>query len=271
MKGMTHLLADRIAFLVVLAVVLVGVLLVSLSPAFRVGGVDVSGTRVLDPQRLVAESGLETGRTFLRGVGGSLSALVGLRYGAAEERLLAANPYLRSVEVRFRYPGRVSIAAVERVAVAYLAVHDAVVVIDADHVAVLVLQGAPPDGIPLVEGIGITRYLLGGSIEVDRPAALDDALLLLSAVLEADTDTRGDLKLLSVVKSVHPAADGLVYLTVRLPTTGGDLLVREDDPRFAAEDMTLLRYAVLQGKFDDVGSGILDLSGDQSRFVPDGK
>jgi len=271
MKRVPSILADRVAFLVVLAVVLVGALLVTLSPAFRVGAVDVTGTRVLDPQRLVVDSGIVTGRSFLQGVGGDLSALVGLRYGAAEKRLLAANPYLRSIEVRFRYPGRVSIVAVERVEVAYLAAHDATVVIDADHVAIQVLQGTPPTGIPLVEGIGISRYVLGGTVEVDRPAALDDALLLLSAVLEADADTRGDLELLSVVTSVRPAADGLIYLTVRLPATGEDLLVREDDPRNAAEDMTMLRYAVLQGKFDDVGSGILDLSGDQNRFVPDGK
>ncbi len=271
MKRMPGILADRVALLVVLVVVLAGALLVALSPAFRVGSVDVSGTRKLDSQALVAESGIVAGRSFLKGIGGDLSALIGLRYGGAEQHLLEANPYLRSVQVRYRYPGRVSIEAVERVEVAYLAAHDAVVVIDADRVAVQVLQGDPPAGIPLVEGIGITRYLLGGSVEVDRPAALDDALLLLSAVLEADADTRGDLKLLSVVTSVRPAADGLIYLTVRLPATGRDLLVREDDPRNATTDMTMLRYAILQGKFDDVGSGILDLSGDQNRFVPDGK
>jgi hypothetical protein len=264
-------LADRVAFLVVVGLLLVAVLLVSVSPSFRVGAIDASGTRRIDPQSLIADSGLVTGQSFLKGMGGSLSALVGFRYGRAESRLLSLYPYLRTVEVRFRYPGRVSIEAVERVEVAYLAAHDAIVVIDADRIAVRILQGAAPEGIPLVEGIDITKYRLGGTVEVDRPQALDDALLLLSAVLEADTDTRGDLKLLSVVRAVRPAADDLIYLTVRLPSTLADLQVREDDPRNAAADMTMLRYAVLQGKFDDVGSGILDLSGGQSRFVPDGK
>ena len=263
--------ADKVAFFTVALVVAIGVLLLGFVPAFRARSIEVSGTYRLDPAQLVKDCGLVQGQSFLAGVGGSLDQLATLRYGAAEEALLLRNPYLRSVEVRFRYPGRITIEAVERVEVAYLSVHDTIVVIDADHVALETRSGTPPEGIPLIEGIDILQFRLGGPVEVDRPEALGDALLLLSAVLEADTDTRGDLKLLSTVRSVRPASDDLLYMTVRLPVTQENLFIREDDPKDSADAMRKLRYAILQGKLDGLGSGILDLSGAEPRFVPDGK
>lgn len=263
--------ADKVAFFTVAAVVVLGALLLGFVPAFRAQTIEVTGASRLDPARLVQDCGLVQGQSFLSGVGGSLADLTSLRYAGAEEKLLANNPYLRSVQVRYRYPGRIAIEVVERVEVAYLSVHDVIVIIDADHVALETRTGIPPEGIPLIEGIDILQYRLGGSVEVDRPEALGDALLLLSAVLEADTDTRGDLKLLSTVRSVRPASDDLLYMTIRLPTTQENLYVREDDPKEAVEAMRKLRYAILQGKLDGLGSGILDLSGAEPRFVPDGK
>ncbi len=265
-------LADRVAFLIVVSLLALGALLVGLLPQFRLEAFETTGTRVLAPADLEAASGLKRGQVFLSGIGGSLLALSEFRYGAAEDRLLLAFPYLRSVEVRFRFPGRASIEAVERVEVAYLAGHDGIVLIDSDHVALALRDGDPPAGIPLVEGVDILQCRLGGPVTVDRPSALDDALLLLSAVIEADGDTRGDLRLLSLVVSVRPAAEDLIYMTLRLPGSGRVLLVRADDPRAGvAEKMRVLRYGILQGKFDDLGQGMLDLSGDTILFIPDKK
>ena len=263
--------ADRIVLLVLAVLVLVGILLVGIAPAFRAGSIDVTGTRVLDPASLVQSSGLHKGQSFLSGIGGSLPTLLGLRYGTAEGTLLKENPYLKSVIVRFHFPGRISIEAVERVEVAYLEVHDSIAVIDSERVAVALLQTGPPAGIPVIEGIDVQSVRLGAPIVVDRPQSLVDALLLLSAVLDADTDTRGELKLLSTVRSVRPAADDLIYMTIVLPATQEELIVREDDPGNASADMRWLRYAILQGDMNGLGSGILDLSGTQPRFIPDGK
>ncbi len=262
---------DKVVFLAVAILVGVVALVLAFVPSFRARSIEVSGTRMLDPSALVKDCGLKEGQLFLSGLGGSLSGLASLRYGDAEDKLLHLYPYLRSVQVRFHFPGRISIVAVERVEVAYLSVHDAIVVIDADHIVLEIRNGDPPEGIPLIEGIDLLQYRLGGAVEVDRPKALDDALMILSAVLEADTDTRGDLKLLSTVRSVRPAYDDLIYMTIRLPTTQENLYVREDDPKNAADAMRKVRYAILQGKLDGLGSGILDLSGVEPRFVPDGK
>lgn len=265
----TH--ADRFVLPVLLAVLLLGVLLVGTAPSFRVERIETSGTHVLVPEELVRDSGLSAGRHFLEGLGGGPAAFAGLRYADAEERLREAHPFLRSVLVRFRFPGTIRIEVEERVQVAYLVIGDSIVPIDADRCALAMMDGPPPAGIPLVEGLGVRQLRLGSPVEVDRPTALADAILLLSAVLSADADTRGDLKLLSVVRSLRPAADGILYLSLVLPDTGDDLIVRVSEPRTAGEDMEWLRYAIMQGDLNGLGSGILDLSGTQNRFVPDGK
>jgi len=252
-----------------LLVVAVLVLLSALLPQFRAGEVAIEGARILDPGDVLAVSGLKQGQHLLSGIGGGVARFFSLRYGAAEDRLLSAFPYLREVEARMEFPGRIRILLAERVEVGYIAIPDGCALIDAEGITLDILTGSYPQGIPVIAGLVPGTYALGRPLEVNDPEALQDAMVVLDAVLRADTDLRGDMKLIGRIRSVRPVARDAVYLTVLLPSGGEELMVRLHGVRKAPEDMEWLRFALMQGRLDGLGPGVLELSEGQRVFRPD--
>lgn len=243
--------------------------LIWLLPAFHLSNIEVAGDlRSLSREDLVAASGLQTGRHLFSGVGGSLNQLIHLRYGGAESRLLEQFPILKSAEVQLRLPGSVVLSVSERVEVAYVAVPDGCVMIDKEGCALKILPVAP-DGIPVIDGVSVTSMSLGQPLVVDVPAAMNSAIALMGAIIEADRDTRPAVRLLPQIRRIRPLSGRQLFLTIVIPDTGEEMTVAAETGQEQTEDMLWLRFALSQDALNGRGKGILDLTGSRRTFTPD--
>lgn len=243
-------------------------LLVWLLPAFHAEQIEISGLQTLAPAEVLAESGLLEGQHLFKGVGGTFKQLLQLRYAAAENDLCETFPAIRSVEARLRFPGRISLTIVERVQVAYVAIPDGCAMIDKEGVAIKILPSAPA-GIPVIEGVTVTSLELGDALGVDVPAAMNSAISLMGAIIDADKDSRTTLLLLPLISKIRPLSGRRLYITVILPKTGAELNVEAESSGDMDEDMLWLRFALDQDAFNNLGKGVLDLTGGRRTFTPD--
>jgi len=166
------------------------------------------------------------------------------------------------------FPGQIHIDIVERVEIAYIKIPDGCVMIDKEGVALSILP-APPGDIPVIEGVTVASMKLGQKLTVDVPSALNSAITLMGAIIDADQDDRTDLLLLPYIRKIMPIGGRQLYLTVVLPNTGEELNVEAETGTEQAEDMLWLRFALDQGVFDGRGKGVLDLTGSRKTFTPD--
>lgn len=257
-----------VRFLSLVGLVLVcGTLLLYL-PALHVQEITVSATRSMTRSDLVAASGIASGQHLFRELGGSPRQWLTLRYGPVEQRLAATFPYIRSVTVQMDFPGQISIDVTERIEVAYVAIPDGCVMIDKDAVALRILA-EPPEAIPVIEGVSVTSLVLGSPLDVNVPEAMHSAVTIMGAIIEADKDTRTDQPLLRQVRKIRPVGGRQLYLTLALPDNSRELIVAAETGSDQQEDMLWLRFAMAQGALDNLGKGILDLTGSRRVFVPD--
>lgn len=256
--------------LLTLAILAAAGLLVWLLPVFHLQGIEIAQLRSITREEVLAASGLATGQHLFQGLGlgGSFRQITQLRYPATEARLLAALPTIQTVAARLKFPGQISLSIVERVEVAYLAIPDGCVMIDKEGVALKILEKAPAD-IPVIEGVMATSMKLGQPLGVDVPSAMNSAITLMGAIIEADKDDRPGILLLPQIRKIRPVGGRRLYLTVILPQTGEELNVAAETGQEQTEDMLWLRFALAQSVFDNRGKGVLDLTGSKKTFTPD--
>lgn len=251
-----------------MAILLAAALLVAFLPPFRAEHIDVTPTRAMTSADILNESGLENGQHLFAGIGGSIRQIFTLRYGAAEQRLTEKFPYIRTVEARLEFPGRIAITVDERIEVSYLRIPDGCVLVDKEGYALRVLA-APPADIPVVEGIIVRQMDIGSPLTVDLPSSMNVALSLMGAIIDADKDTRSTAKLMTAARRIRPVSDRDVYLTMVLPGSGDELTVLARVSSRLVEDMIWLRFAIIQGALDNRGKGVLDMTGERKVFIPD--
>lgn len=250
------------------ASLLAAALLVWLLPVFRLSAIEVSDLRSLSREDVIASSGFFPGQHLFAGLGGTAGQWLSLRYGPAERRMTSSLPAVKSVTARMDFPGKIRINIVERVEVAYIKIPDGCVMIDKEGVA-LAIWPSPPRDIPVIEGVTVTSMTLGQQVTVDVPSALNSAIALMGAIIDADQDERTDLLLLPQIRTIMPIGGRQLYLTLVLPNTGEELSVEAETGSDQAEDMLWLRFALDQGVFDGRGKGVLDLTGTRKTFIPD--
>ena len=224
--------------------------------------------RSLTQEELASASGLVKGQHLLIGLGGTLDQWLHGRYGQAEKNLLSCFPTLKSAEIHLQSPGAVRIQVEERVEVAYLAIPDGCVMIDKEGCALKILADPPAD-IPVIEGVGVTAMALGQPLTVDVPAAMNSAITLMGAIIEADRDTRPVTPLLPQISKIRPLSGRQLYITVIIPDTGEEMTVVAETGQDQTDDMLWLRFALDQDVLNGRGKGILDLTGSRRTFTPD--
>ena len=254
--------------LATLACLAVIALLVWQLPVFRLNGIDATDMRSVGEEDLIKASGLVAGQHLFAGLGGTLPQVIQLRYSQVESRLAAAFPSIKTVRASMEFPGRISLEIVERVEVAYIKIPDGCVMIDKEGVALAVMPEAP-GSIPVIEGVKVTSMTLGQPLTVDVPSALNSAIALMGAIIDADKDDRTDQLLLSQIRGIMPIGGRQLYLSVILPNTGEELSVAAETGSEQVDDMLWLRFALAQGVFDGRGKGVLDLTGSRKTFTPD--
>ncbi|MDD2580060.1 MAG: FtsQ-type POTRA domain-containing protein [Eubacteriales bacterium] len=258
-----HLTRLSLMLLVLIAVSL----LIWQLPPLRLHTMEVSGLRRLSEAEIIESSGLTSGQHLFHGLGGSLTHLRQLRYQSVEAAV-AALPEVESCRVTLHYPGQIDLEVAERVEVAYLAIPDGSVMIDKEGVAIRIWREVPED-IPLIEGVHLTSLQLGAPLTAHVPAALNSAITMMGAIIEADRDSRTPQQLLSSVKSIRPLGHQRIYLTLVLPKTAQEVTVLAEISQQLSEDMIWLRFAIEQGVLENRGKGILDLTGGRKTFKPD--
>jgi hypothetical protein len=254
--------------LMLLAIVAAIALLVWLLPAFHLKKIEISPLVELNGQEILDACGLDKGQHLFSGLGGSLQQILQLRYPAAEEQLARKFPSIRKITASMDFPGKIDLVIDERLQVAYLSIHDGCVMIDKDGVA-LKIWPDPPVGIPVIEGITATSLILGQPLGVDAPSALNSAISLMGAIIDADKDTRAVTQLLPNISKIRPVGGRRIYLTLILPVNGEVFQVEAETGEDMQEDMLWLRFALSQGAFDSLGKGMLDLTGSRKTFTPD--
>lgn len=259
---------SRIGPAVTMAILLSIAAIVALFPQFRCQTIDVEGLRVLERDEVVAATGLGVGRHLLAGLGPDPTRLFSLRYGGAEDAVAALSPYVKSVRARLSFPSRIHIVVEERIEVAYLSIPDGCVVIDAQGVAVEILHTGVPQGIPVIEGITVTSVVLGQALQVADEAAVHSAVVIMDAIIKSDSEDHR-FNLFRAVAGLRAISADTIYMTVALPSTGEDLVVRLGTLSQITETVEWLRNAIYNGHCDHLGKGVLDLSGSQKVFRPD--
>lgn len=241
--------------------------LVAILPQFYIARIEVKGERRLSEATIIRSSGIEQGKHILLYVSGDFTDVLRLRYGDVEERLLAAYPYLAEVSVRVSFPYKVNIDVVERIEVAYLKTA-------ADYVAVdsqgTILERLPLDvtlETPVIRGLAADELIPGERISEESKRAVDRTLLAINAILRADRDAADEFSLMDQISSFYPYSANALYITMN-DKQGTPLQVKLNPAQNAETKVLWLRNALEQGALEELGKGVLDLSGGQNIFSP---
>jgi len=168
------------------------------------------------------------------------------------------------------FPSKVLITVSERQKIGYAELPDGYAVIDTEGVVVELSEGGVPAGVPLMEGLPVRSSALGENIDMTEGKGLNTCITILNAILAADENKskNSDFSLMKCVRSVRSLQGSTTFLTLILPSTQKELLVRIGSLKNITADMSWLRYAAEQNKFDSVGDGVLDMSGEEYTFRP---
>lgn len=258
------------ALLIVLGFVVLLAALIYALPAFHIKTVDVEGAIRLDEEAIIQDSGLVKGEHLLKDMGGSLSAWLGLRFSEAERLIMQSSPYVKSVRVRTKLPSGIQIDIEERVPSSYIILEDgAYLLMDTDAYVLEIREGVAPSGIPLMHGIVIDAATLGEQIVTPSIETIDAALTLLDAIIRSDRAANDSFSLLASISELRvPSADSL-YLKVNLLESDIPIHAKLGDRLTYDDALNWLRYTIRTQKLDDLGSGVLDLSGSEYIFIRD--
>jgi len=260
---------NRVGTIVFAAIVAVVFIMIFALPQFYISNINITGMRVITKEQIIALGNVKTGNHIFLGVNGNIKDFFQLRHRALEKVLLANLPYLKNIQIKSIFPSVLQLELEERVEVAYIAISDGCVVIDSEGIVLEVLGKSDLRGIPIIEGISANQVQLGKKASVDLPGAMTQAVVLLNDVINADKDSRVDVKLLSCIKTIRPIQEGLLYITIQLPVTGEDFIVKIKNSSDNVENLVWLRFALSQRKLDGKGKGILDLTSTQRVFIPE--
>jgi cell division septal protein FtsQ len=263
--------ADRTGALVVTAIIASFVAISLMLPQFYISRININGLRVIDREKLIATGELKTGKHLLYGINGSFKNVFSLRHTQSEQKLLKSLPYLKSVVIKSVFPSVLSVVLEERVEVAYISIEDGCVIIDANGIALEVIERDNDLDIPVIEGIQAFKVMLGQKVAVDLADYLDQSIVLLNDIINADKDARLEVKLLSCTTSIRPVQDKIFFLTLNMPQNKEELIVKVKTDTGTPGKMTWLRYALQQGSLSGYGKGVLDLTSTQRIFIPEKK
>lgn len=259
----------RIVLLSILAVLLLTVLLIIMLPQFYIESIEITGCNHISQDELLADSGLVRGEHLFRNLGGGFIQLFTLRYGNIEKELSEYYPYINDIKIQLSFPSKVVITIDERKKIGYVEIPDGYAVIDMDGYVIELEAGNAPDGVPLMQGLPVTVAVLGEQLDMTEGKGLNSCISVLNAILLADENSEAeDFSLMKCVQRVRSVESGTTFITLLLPASQKEMLVRIGSLKNINEDMRWLAYAAKQNKFDTVGEGVLDMSGEEYTFRP---
>lgn len=265
-----HRVGRRVVLFSVLFAILLAAILIVTLPQFYIKQIDVVGCNEISKEALLSSSGLAVGEHLFHNLGGGIIQLFTLRYGNIEKELRSDYPYINDIKIRIVFPSKVLLTIDECQKIGYAELPDGYAVIDTEGVVVELSEGAAPSGVPLMEGLPVRSSALGEKIDMTEGKGLNTCITILNAILAADENKskNSDFSLVKCVRSVRSLQGSTTFLTLILPSTQKELLIRIGSLKNISADMSWLRYAAEQNKFDSVGDGVLDMSGEEYTFRP---
>lgn len=258
------------AILVILGVLLIVATLIFILPGFKINEIEVEGAKQVDPGYIEYYSGLESGRHLFSEWGGSLSAWLGFRYAEAESRIKAASPYVKDVKVQMRFPSKVRIVVTERIATSYMQLEDAAhILMDNEGFVLDIKDGKAPDSIPLIVGVPVDAAEVGQKIVSPSLESIDFALDLLDSIIRSDRAATDGFSLLPCIEEIRVPGEDHTYLKINLLVSDIPIYAKLGDKYTFDDALNWLRYTIRSEKLDGLGSGVLDLSGDDYIFIKD--
>ncbi|MDR3120757.1 MAG: FtsQ-type POTRA domain-containing protein [Clostridiales bacterium] len=164
--------------------------LLSASPLFSVSEIEVRGNLYYSENQILTKSGLRTGQngfTALRGK--NLLKLLAFRCAAAEQAISFACPYVKSVQVHYKLPNKISIAVEERSKSVVVPYFDSGLLIDEEGYVVDILKNYRSAELPVAVGLSFADYALGKKLVVADEAGIEAVLTIINALRQADRDS----------------------------------------------------------------------------------
>lgn len=255
--------------LAVIALILLLVTLVALLPPFTVETIEVKGSRLVDASLIYPLLEGHKGHHFILGIGGSLRHYLTLRYGEAEEAILALSPLIKEVTVRFSFPSKICVTVQERVEILAIRVSGGYALIDREN-KVLRISDQLDFDLPVLEGCSLlSQAQVGQPLEVEDPTQLLAAARITAALIRHDQAQPEGRQLMKAVRQYRQLSDPLFYLFIPLDQ-GGEIRVKLEDNRLLQDKLLLLSYLLDNEDILQGSAGELDLSGDTAFFRPDG-
>lgn len=215
---------------------------------FRVEEIAVSGAGKYTAQEIIDASGVEKGDNLFL-VGGSRTA----------QKIYSALPYVDEVNIRHALPDALVITVTERTPAVVVQGGESWWIVDVKGKVLEEVASPQAAGVAEVSGLTALLPAVGTTLAVEEAERfrLDSLMELLAALFQRDM-----LKEVSAIDLTSAAELSLVYdgrLTVKMPMSSEDYL---ELTRVLAESMA-------QGIIQPNETGIVDLTLDQPRFIPE--
>jgi len=181
-------IAGRIACIFLLTLTIA--LLIIATPHFSISEIKVSGNNYYSDSQIVAKSGLRTGQngfTALRG--NNIFKIISFRCDAAEDSVISACPYIKSINIRYILPAAIQIEVEERNKSVVIPYFGTGLLIDGEGVVVDIVRNYSQTGLPVASGLSVSRYEIGKAIAVRDELKIDAILSVVNALRQADRDS----------------------------------------------------------------------------------
>lgn len=251
---------------------LVSVLLLIFSfiflPYFRVKQVNIDGNIVISDSEIMEQCNIRYGSHLLSGISGDPLDLLSLDYGNTENRIKAENPYVEDIQISVSFPSTIHITVKERNKTAYIKMPDGYAAVDAEGTVLELVTVVPDDSChALITGLEVKNAVLMEKIEISDETSFNRAIIVLGAVLASDLNGAESDKYMMFenVYEIRVMPGGNIFLSIVLPN-GSNLQVKLDNLDNINEDMSWLRFAVMEDAFSDLPDGSLDMTGDENIY-----
>lgn len=259
-------------FFVSLSIVLFLVSVIFLLPVFRMNTIEIHGLYQLTREQVLQVSGLKEGQHLLTHLGGNLESLLSLRYGYAEKSLQQNFTEIKSVKIYPEFPQKIRIDLEERVPLAYLKVDEAYAQMDKEGV-VMKISFLPPKDAPVIVGKLSESIKTGQKINYRLRNAIGKAMLVLYEMLKLDESTGDGFHLIDQVEGIRILSRDDLLLSIKSdkvkePTEESVYYVRFSTKDKIKEHVNWLRQSLRSKVFEKLGTGLIDISGQQKVFLP---
>ena len=176
--------------IVVFVVIFFALFLLSASPLFSLSEIEVSGNGLYKEEQIIEKSGLEYGQNcFSALIDKNILKALSLRCSSAEYNIVSTSPYIKSVEVQYHLPDKITIHVEERSKSVVVPYFESGILIDEEGYVVDIIKNFKQTELPVVTGFSFEKYDLGKKLVVKDEDSIELVLTIINALRQADRNS----------------------------------------------------------------------------------